>query len=84
MNDGRYGMVENGHLNIFGRTPEFKLTTNIAEMARGMGARVFTITRPTSSSSWALANCCAATVRWCSTCKSTATSARRGWRGWAR
>jgi acetolactate synthase-1/2/3 large subunit len=46
LNDGRYGMVENGHTSIFGRTPEFKLATPVAEVARAMGAKAFTITRP--------------------------------------
>jgi acetolactate synthase-1/2/3 large subunit len=43
MNDGRYGMVENGHMSIFGRTPEFKLTTPVADLARAMGADVVSI-----------------------------------------
>ncbi|MBK7864154.1 MAG: thiamine pyrophosphate-binding protein [Archangiaceae bacterium] len=46
MNDGRYGMVENGHQTIFGRTPDFKLTTDVGEMAKGLGARVFQIDKP--------------------------------------
>src|SRR5581483_6160371 len=46
MNDGRYGMVENGHTTIFGRTPSFRIRGSIPELMQGLGARVVTVSRP--------------------------------------
>jgi len=46
MNDGRYGMVEEGHQAIYGRTPAFPVELDIPALAKGLGARCFTISQP--------------------------------------
>ncbi len=46
MNDGRYGMVENGHQAIFGRSPDFPVTGSVSDLAAGLGADIVTITKP--------------------------------------
>jgi acetolactate synthase-1/2/3 large subunit len=46
LNDGRYGMVENGHRAIFGRTPEYPLHGSITGFARGVGARTVAVRQP--------------------------------------
>ena len=46
MNDRRYGMVEEGHKSIYGRSPSFPIRTSLTKFGVGVGARVFTIDRP--------------------------------------
>jgi acetolactate synthase-1/2/3 large subunit len=46
LNDGRYGMVEEGHQAIYGRTPLFPVDLDIPSLAKGLGARCFTISHP--------------------------------------
>jgi acetolactate synthase-1/2/3 large subunit len=46
MNDGRYGMVENGNVAIYGRTPPYPVHGSVVDFARGIGARAVTVTRP--------------------------------------
>lgn len=44
--DGRYGMVEDGNLAIYGRTPPYPVTLDLQALARGVGARAFRIEAP--------------------------------------
>lgn len=47
LNDARYGMVELGHMAIYGRTPPYPVTElDIAGIARSMGADAQIITSP--------------------------------------
>jgi acetolactate synthase I/II/III large subunit len=46
LNDGRYGMVEEGNLAVYGRTPAYPVMLDIGKMAEGMGARSYTISQP--------------------------------------
>ncbi len=46
LNDGCYGMVENGHRSIYGRTPQFPVGGSVTEFARGIGARAVEVRRP--------------------------------------
>ncbi len=46
LNDSRYGMVEAGHKAIYGRTPDFKVSLNVAELTRALGAEVQVVERP--------------------------------------
>ncbi|MHB8872189.1 MAG: thiamine pyrophosphate-binding protein [Myxococcaceae bacterium] len=46
MADGRYGMVEDGNLAIYGRTPLYPITLDIQALAKGVGARAYRIERP--------------------------------------
>jgi acetolactate synthase-1/2/3 large subunit len=44
-NDGRLGMVENGHEKVYGRRPEYPTgPLNVCEVARGLGAEVIRVT----------------------------------------
>jgi acetolactate synthase I/II/III large subunit len=46
-NDGRLGMVELGHLAIFGRTPAFAVgPVDVAAAGRALGADSYTVDRP--------------------------------------
>ena len=43
-NDGRLGMVENGHEKVYGRRPQYPTTPlDVCEVARGLGAAVLRI-----------------------------------------
>ena len=44
-NDGRLGMVENGHEKVYGRRPRYPTgPLDVCEVARGLGAEVVTVT----------------------------------------
>jgi acetolactate synthase-1/2/3 large subunit len=46
-NDERLGMVENGHVNVYGRTPSFKTgPLDVCSIARGLGALTMRIDAP--------------------------------------
>jgi acetolactate synthase-1/2/3 large subunit len=46
-NDERLGMVENGHTNVYGRTPSFKTgPLDVCSIARGLGALTMRIDAP--------------------------------------
>ncbi len=46
-NDERYGMVEDGHSAIYGRTPDFSLPhLEVASLSRALGATAHTIRNP--------------------------------------
>jgi acetolactate synthase-1/2/3 large subunit len=42
-NDGRLGMVENGHAHVYGRRPEYPTALDVVAVARGLGATAFRI-----------------------------------------
>jgi len=46
LNDRCYGMVENGHRMIYGRSPEFPVGGSVSEMATGFGARSIVAKQP--------------------------------------
>lgn len=47
LNDFRYGMVEAGHEQVYGRRPHYPLgPVDVAAVARGVGARAVTVRRP--------------------------------------
>jgi acetolactate synthase-1/2/3 large subunit len=47
LNDGRYGMVENGHRALYARTPDYGLNElDVATVARGAGARAMVVEQP--------------------------------------
>jgi acetolactate synthase-1/2/3 large subunit len=47
LNDEHLGMVENGHRNLFGRTPEFLTAPlDVCAVARGLGATALRVERP--------------------------------------
>lgn len=46
-NDERLGMVERGHRNVYGRTPEYPTTPlDVCTVARGLGATVLCVKHP--------------------------------------
>jgi acetolactate synthase-1/2/3 large subunit len=42
-NDGRLGMVENGHANVYGRRPEYPTALDVVTVAKGLGATALRI-----------------------------------------
>jgi acetolactate synthase-1/2/3 large subunit len=46
MNDFRYGMVEEGHKSLFGRTPAFPISVDLEGIAQSAGARYLCAQKP--------------------------------------